>query len=249
MIIHFLWTSSLCCRLDKLILEAISNLKEPNGSDRASIASYIEDQYWAPANLRKLLATKLKFLSANGTLIKAKHKYRITPNTPVSVPKRSPKLLLEGRQKGSPKAQKKEINILTKSLVDADLSRMRGMTAQEAAAAAAQAIAEAEVAIAEAEEAAREAERAEAEAEAAQVFAKAAIKALKCRALHTCPVDNAMLPNFNPVLAYLFHTCADDLEIEQRICREFLLPSIIFEHAAISTSAMSIIMLRASCKS
>ncbi|GAY50099.1 hypothetical protein WN944_021376 [Citrus x changshan-huyou] len=172
-------------RLDKLILEAISNLKEPNGSDRASIASYIEDQYWAPANLRKLLATKLKFLSANGTLIKAKHKYRITPNTPVSVPKRSPKLLLEGRQKGSPKAQKKEINILTKSLVDADLSRMRGMTAQEAAAAAAQAIAEAEVAIAEAEEAAREAERAEAEAEAAQVFAKAAIKALKCRALHT----------------------------------------------------------------
>lgn len=32
----------MCCRLDKLILEAISNLKEPNGSDRASIASYIE---------------------------------------------------------------------------------------------------------------------------------------------------------------------------------------------------------------
>ncbi|KAL5821876.1 hypothetical protein ACOSQ3_023758 [Xanthoceras sorbifolium] len=171
-------------RLDKLILDAIANLKESSGSDRASIAHYIEEQYWAPANLRKLLATKLKFLTAKGTLIKVKHKYRIASNVPVPVAKKSPKLLLEGSQKGSPKAQKKDINSL-KSQVDADLSRMRGMTAQEAAAAAAQAIAEAEVAIAEAEEAAREAERAEAEAEAAQVFAKAAIKALKCRALHT----------------------------------------------------------------
>ena len=171
-------------RLDKLILDAIANLKEPSGSDRASIAQYIEEQYWAPENLRKLLATKLKFLTAKGTLIKVKHKYRIAPNETVSVAKKSPKLLLEGSQKCSPKAQKKDINSL-KSQVDADLSRMRGMTAQEAAAAAAQAIAEAEVAIAEAEEAAREAERAEAEAEAAQVFAKAAIKALKCRTLHT----------------------------------------------------------------
>lgn len=104
---------------------------------------------------------------------------------PDSVSTRSPKLLLEGRQNDSPRAQKRDINILTKSQVDADLSRMKSMTAQEAAAAAAKAVAEAEVAIAEAEEAEREAERAEAEAEAAQVFAKAAINALKCRTLHT----------------------------------------------------------------
>lgn len=33
----------LCgCRLDNLILEAITTLKEPSGSDRASIALYIE---------------------------------------------------------------------------------------------------------------------------------------------------------------------------------------------------------------
>ncbi|KAJ0097206.1 hypothetical protein Patl1_28506 [Pistacia atlantica] len=170
-------------RLDKLILEAIAKLKEPNGSDRASIANYIEKQYCAPENLRKLLATKLKLMTANGSLMKVKHKYSIAPSAAASIAKRSPKLLLEGRQKVSPKPHKKDITILTKSQVEADLSRMRGMTAQEAAAAAAQAIAEAEVAIAEAEEAAREAEKAEAEAEAAQVFAKAAMKALKCRTL------------------------------------------------------------------
>ncbi|KAI9164884.1 hypothetical protein LWI28_003985 [Acer negundo] len=190
-------------RLDKLILDAITNLKEPSGSDRASITHYIEvsltnnieEQYWAPTNLKRLLATKLKFLVAKGTLIKVKHKYRIPSGETVPVAKKSPKLLpegsqngspklpLEGSQKGSPKAQKKDINSL-KAQVDADLSRMRGMTAQEAAAAAAQAIAEAEIAIAEAEEAAKEAERAEAEAEAAHVFAKAAMKAIKCR-LHT----------------------------------------------------------------
>ncbi|XP_044508946.1 telomere repeat-binding factor 2-like isoform X3 [Mangifera indica] len=170
-------------RLDKLVLEAIAKLNEPNGSDRASIANYIE-QYCAPENLRKLLATNLKLMTANGSLMKqVKHKYSIAPSATDSVSKRPPKLLLEGRQKVSLKPHKKDITILTKSQVEADLSRMRGMTAQEAAAAAAQAIAEAEVAIADAEEAAREAEKAEAEAEAAQVFAKAAMKALKCRTL------------------------------------------------------------------
>ncbi|XP_075653135.1 telomere repeat-binding factor 2 isoform X2 [Castanea sativa] len=143
-------------RLDKLILEAITNLKEPRGSDRAAIALYIE----------------------------IKHKYRIASSSTFSEKRRSSSLLVvEDRQKDSSRAEKREINILTKTQVDAELSKMKGMTAQEAAAAAAQAVAEAEAAIAEAEKAAREAEAAEAEAEAAQVFAKAAMKALKCGTL------------------------------------------------------------------
>ena len=93
-------------------------------------------------------------------------------------------LLPEGRPKDSPKAEKADVNILSKSQIDAEISKMKGVTAQEAAAAAAKAVAEAEAAIAEAEAAAREAEAAEAEAEAARVFAKAAMKALKCKALH-----------------------------------------------------------------
>ncbi|KAH0995903.1 hypothetical protein GBA52_019767 [Prunus armeniaca] len=171
-------------RLDHLILEAITNLKELGGSDRAAIAMYIEEQYWAPPNLKKLLSSKLKHMVANGKLIKVKHRYRIAPSSASSEKRRSSSmLLLEGKQKDSSRADKSNVNILTKSQVDADLSKMRSMTAQEAAAAAAQAVAEAEAAIAAAEEAAREAEAAEAEAEAAQVFAKAAMKALKCRRL------------------------------------------------------------------
>ncbi|XP_022740063.1 telomere repeat-binding factor 2-like isoform X3 [Durio zibethinus] len=143
----------LISRLDNILLEAITSLKEPGGSDRASIAVCIE----------------------------VNHKYRIAPRSTISEARRSPLLPLEGRQKDSSKAEKKSINFLTKTQVDAELSKMRSMTAEEAAAAAAQAVAEAEVAIAEAEKAAREAEAAEAEAEAAKIFAKAAEKALKSR--------------------------------------------------------------------
>ncbi|XWS29697.1 hypothetical protein CRYUN_Cryun24cG0052400 [Craigia yunnanensis] len=171
-------------RLDNILLEAITSLKEPGGSDRTSIAVYIEEKYATPPNLKKLLATKLKMLVANGTLIKVKHKYRIAPCSTISEARRS-LLPLEGRQKDSSKAEKKGINILTKIQVDAELSKMRSMTAEEAAAAAAQAVAEAEIAIAEAEKAAREAEAAQAEAEAAKSFAKAAEKALKSRMLVT----------------------------------------------------------------
>jgi myb proto-oncogene protein len=92
--------------------------------------------------------------------------------------------LPEGKQKEMLKLEKSKNRILTKAQVDQDLLKIRGMTALEAAAAAAAAVAEAETAIAEAEAAAREAEKAEAEAEAAQVFAKAARKAFKHRACH-----------------------------------------------------------------
>ncbi|KAI4326011.1 hypothetical protein MLD38_031369 [Melastoma candidum] len=170
-------------RLDALIMEAITNLKEPSGSDRADIAAYIEDQYWAPPNFKKLISAKLKLLIANGKLIKVKHRYRIAPNSRTAESRKgTPKPHIEGRSKeSSPKADKREVKIFNKSQIDTELSRMQTMTAQEAAVAAARAVAEAEVAIAEAEAAAREAEAAEAEAEAAQVFAQAALNAWKCR--------------------------------------------------------------------
>ncbi|XP_027347051.1 telomere repeat-binding factor 2-like isoform X2 [Abrus precatorius] len=142
---------------DNDILEAIVNLKVPKGSDKAAIASYIEE----------------------------KHKYRIALSSAVSEKRKCSSLILvEGRPKDSPEAGKHDdVKILSKSQIDAEISKVKGMTAQEAAAAAAKAVAEAEVAIAQAEAAAREAEAAEAEADAAQVFAKAAMKALKCKML------------------------------------------------------------------
>lgn len=94
---------------------------------------------------------------------------------------RSPQLFLEGNKENSPKPPENGVKNITKPQVEGELFMINGMTAREAAAAAARAVAEAEFAISEAEESAREAEEAEAEAEAAQIFAKAAMKALKCR--------------------------------------------------------------------
>lgn len=115
-----------------------------------------------------------------------KRRYRIPPQNLAAAENRRTKskvLVQEGRQKEPSRVDnKKDIKALTKPQIDAELARMRNMTAEEAAAAAAQAVAEAEEAIAEAEEAAREAEAAEADAEAAEAFAEAALKTLKKRA-------------------------------------------------------------------
>ncbi|XP_025982096.2 MYB transcription factor MYB85 isoform X1 [Glycine max] len=172
--------------VDNHILEAIVYMKEQKGSDKAAIASFIEEKYRFPPNLSKLLPAKLKHMVASGKIIKEKHKYRIAPSSTVSEKRRCSSLvLLEDRPKDPSEAHKNDdVNILLKSQIDAEISKVKGLTAQEAAAAAAKAVAEAETAIAQAEAAAREAEAAEAEAEAAQVFAKAAMKALKCKMLH-----------------------------------------------------------------
>ncbi|KAF5786832.1 putative transcription factor MYB-HB-like family [Helianthus annuus] len=172
-------------RLDNLIMEAINTLKEPGGSNKTTIGNFIEEQYWAPPNFKRLLSMKLKFLTQIGKLVKTKRKYRIASANAVADNKKVPTMLrLEGKQKGSsstPRVDKEEIIVPTKSQIDLELQKMRSMTPQEAAAAAAQAVAEAEAAMAEAEEAAREAEAAEADAEAAQAFAEAAMKTLKGR--------------------------------------------------------------------
>ncbi|XVF01397.1 hypothetical protein REPUB_Repub04eG0085700 [Reevesia pubescens] len=167
-------------RLDNLIMEAITSLKEPDGSNKTTIAAYIEEQYWTPPEFKRLLSAKLKYLTACGRLIKVKRRYRIAAALSFSDRRRNHSMLfLDGRQRVSPRFDRDNFNILTKSQIDLELARMRTMTPQEAAAAAARAVAEAEAAIAEAEEAAREAEVAEADAEAAQAFAEAAMKTLK----------------------------------------------------------------------
>ncbi|KAM5549669.1 hypothetical protein ABKV19_000876 [Rosa sericea] len=169
-------------RLDDLIMEAITSLKDPGGSNKTTIATYIEEQYWAPPDFKRLLSAKLKFLTASRKLIKVKRRYRIAPTPTFSEKRRnSPMFLFEGRQRASPKFDKDDGTMLMKTQIDLELAKMRTMTSQEAAAAAARAVAEAEAAIAEAEEAAREAEAAEADAEAAQAFADAAMKTLKGR--------------------------------------------------------------------
>ncbi|CAH2043259.1 unnamed protein product [Thlaspi arvense] len=169
--------------LDKIIMEAITNLKEPRGSDRTSIFLYIEENFKTPPNMKRHVAVRLRHLSSNGPLVKMKHKYRFsTYFGSVGARQKSSQLFLEGKNKKDPaKPEEKGANIPTKSRADGELLMIEGMTSQEAAKAAARAVAEAEFAISEAEEAAKEADRAEAEAEASQIFAKAAVRALKFR--------------------------------------------------------------------
>ncbi|CAJ2635263.1 unnamed protein product [Trifolium pratense] len=168
---------------DNHVLEAIVNMKESKGSDKAAIATYIEEKYQCPPNLRKLLSTKLQQMVTSGKIIQEKQKYKIMASSTVSEKSRSSSLMLvEARPKDSPEVDKSGVvKVLSKSQIDEELTKMKRMSAEEAAAAAAKAVAEAELAIAQAEEAAREAEAAEAEAEAARVFAKATMKALKCK--------------------------------------------------------------------
>lgn len=111
-----------------------------------------------------------------------KHQYRIAPKFLSFAGGKEPKLLLENGGQDFFQAERPVV-LLTKAKIDAELEKMKSMSAEEAAAAAARAVAEAEAAIAEAEAAAREAEEAEAEAEAAQCFADAAQKALNYQAI------------------------------------------------------------------
>ncbi|XP_010244523.1 PREDICTED: single myb histone 5-like isoform X2 [Nelumbo nucifera] len=182
-------------RLEDLILEAVAILKERNGSNKSAIATYIEEKYCRVQKFNKVLSMKLNALVSSGKLIKVNRKYRLPssqalleerkpdaplPPCPILLEERKPGvLLLEGRPIECKKIEEKDVKPLTKFQIDAELQKMRNMTAEEVAAAAAKAVAEAEAAMAEAEAAAREAEMAEADAEAAQAFAEAARLTLK----------------------------------------------------------------------
>ncbi|KAL5223688.1 hypothetical protein ABZP36_010327 [Zizania latifolia] len=166
-------------RLDNIITEAVRSLNEPTGSYKTAIANYIEEQYWPPADFDHALSSKLNDLTTSGKLIKVNRKYRIAPSSSFSEGRSSKVVLLDDIQRESTKLYREDVVTLTKSQVDAELARMRTMTAEEAAAAAARAVAEAEAIMAEAEAAVREAEAAEADAVAAQAFAEAAMATLK----------------------------------------------------------------------
>lgn len=169
-------------RLDNLIIEAVTSLKEPGGSHKSTIAAYIEDQFWIPPDFTRILSAKLKYLTTSGKLVKVNRKYRIAPVLPYPERRTNPTMsLLNEREPVTPRAHINDISIPTMQEIELELAKMRTMSPAEATVAAAQAVAEAEVAIAEAEQAAREADEAEAEAEAVQAFADAAMKTLQAR--------------------------------------------------------------------
>lgn len=169
-------------RLDKLILDAVSTLKEPNGSSKSAIATYIEENQYPPPNFRRMLSSKLKSLVISEKLVKIRQNYMISGSFRSDDEKASKSEKEEKHvtilSKNTSKKVVEEIGITVKSEVDAEVSKMRAMNAEAAAKAAAVAVAEAEAAIAAAEQAACEAAAAEVDAEAAEAIAEAAMMAL-----------------------------------------------------------------------
>ncbi|VVB00707.1 unnamed protein product [Arabis nemorensis] len=145
-------------RLDSLIMEAITTLKEPGGSNKTAIGAYIElnsivphfslmvssglnmlstriseviigytlwEQYHAPLDFKRVLSTKLKYLTACGKLVKVKRKYRIPNSTPLSSHRRRSLGAFPGKQRTSsslpsPKTDRDEVNTQTMSQIDTE---------------------------------------------------------------------------------------------------------------------------------
>lgn len=119
---------------------------------------------WLKIEAICVLQMKRKYVAATSTLSERRK---------FSIPER--------RDRVSARIDHDDIRFLAEFEIDLMLAKMRSMTPQEAAVAAAQAVAEAEAAMAEAEEAVREAEAAEADAEAAEAYAEAALQTLRRR--------------------------------------------------------------------
>ncbi|KAG8380113.1 hypothetical protein BUALT_Bualt07G0159900 [Buddleja alternifolia] len=60
-----------------MILEAISSMKDPSGTDIGPIMRFIEQKYKVPQNFRRLLTSKLRRLVLQGKLDKVKNGYKI----------------------------------------------------------------------------------------------------------------------------------------------------------------------------
>ncbi|XP_022751741.1 telomere repeat-binding factor 4-like [Durio zibethinus] len=64
-------------RYNEMIIEAVSALKEPNGSDNGAIVSYIEQRQEVSQSFKKQLCSRLKRLVAVGKLEKVHNRYKI----------------------------------------------------------------------------------------------------------------------------------------------------------------------------
>ncbi|GMI94894.1 hypothetical protein like AT1G72740 [Hibiscus trionum] len=64
-------------RYNELIIEAVSALKEPNGSDSRAIVGYIEQRQEVPQNFKKQLCSRLKRLVALEKLEKVHNRYKV----------------------------------------------------------------------------------------------------------------------------------------------------------------------------
>lgn len=123
-----------------MIFEALSTLKEPNGSDTSAIATFIEQRQEVPPNFKRALSSRLRRLVQQDKIEKVQNCYRIKSKAQLDT--RSPVTI----QRDLQARQVQSIGYL-------------GNTVEEAAVSAAYKIAEAENKSFVAAEAVKEAER------------------------------------------------------------------------------------------
>ncbi|ESR39831.1 telomere repeat-binding factor 4 [Citrus sinensis] len=78
-------------KYNAMIFEAISTLKDANGSDISAIANFIEERQEAPPNFRRLLSSRLRRLVSQGKLEKVRNCYKIRKETSIGVKTPTPK--------------------------------------------------------------------------------------------------------------------------------------------------------------
>ncbi|KAI3407425.1 MYB transcription factor [Psidium guajava] len=151
-------------RYNAMIFEALSTLKEPNGSDTGAIFSYIERRHEVPPNFRRLLSSRLRRLVGQDKLEKVQNCFKIKEITSFATKTPAPK-----EQDVQPRQPQPVANTNF------------GETVDEAAVAAAYKIAEAENKSFVAAEAVKEAERVSKMAEDADAMLQSALGILeKC---------------------------------------------------------------------
>ncbi|KAK8584876.1 hypothetical protein V6N13_138821 [Hibiscus sabdariffa] len=78
-------------RYNTMIFEALSTIKDTNGSDIGAIVSYIEERHEVPPNFRRLLSSRLRRLVSQGKLEKVQNCYKIKEDTLMGVETPTPK--------------------------------------------------------------------------------------------------------------------------------------------------------------
>ncbi|KAJ4717855.1 Telomere repeat-binding factor like [Melia azedarach] len=78
-------------KYNSMIFEAISTIKDTNGSDISAIVNFIEERHEVPPNFRRLLSSRLRRLVSQGKLEKVQNCYKIRKDISLGVKTPTPK--------------------------------------------------------------------------------------------------------------------------------------------------------------
>ncbi|KAK4410491.1 Telomere repeat-binding factor 4 [Sesamum angolense] len=113
-------TAKCVPKYNAMILEALSSIKDRNGSDFGAIMRFIEKKYEVQQSFRRLLSSKLRRLVLQGTLEKVQKRYKIRlAATGTKTPTQKQKVLIQRHYKSLAEAVK-ESERVSRMAEDAD---------------------------------------------------------------------------------------------------------------------------------